>query len=177
MAKASDEASLNGADHINQIRDILLGPQRRDYDQRFEQTLADIKSARDEARVRSEQIEGTLKAEIASLQRALDQQARHISATLLEQTAKLQQLITQTDEKTRTDHQHQLEEMRVKLETEMRSTKDQLSRDLEAHAATLRDGKVSRDMLAELLQELAIKLKGVEIVTELRKAARKAQGA
>jgi len=157
MAKAQDDGSLKEADHINQIRDILLGPQKRDYDQKFDSTLADIRKSREESRQRSDELEGALKAEIATLQRALDQQTRQLSTTIQEQTAKLQQLISQNEEK-------------------IRSVKEQLSKDIESHVAALRDGKVSRDVMAELLQELALKLKGVEIVGELRKATRKGQG-
>ena len=157
MAKASDDGSLKPADHIDQIRDILLGPQRRDYDQKFESTIADIRKSREESRQRADELEGALKAEIAALQRALDQQSRQLSTTIQEQTAKLQQLISHNEEK-------------------IRSVKEQLSRDLETHVTALGDGKVSRDVMAELLQELALKLKGVEIVGELRKATRKAQG-
>ncbi len=150
MAKTPDDGSLKDGDHINQIRDILLGPQKRDYDQKFDRAFADLRSAKEESQARSEELEASLKSEIAALQRVVDQQARQLSTTLSEQTAK--------------------------LHTEIRSVKEQLSKDLETHVAALSDGKVSREIMAELLQELALKLKGVGIVESLHKTARKAQG-
>ncbi len=42
MAKTPDDGSLKDGDNINQIRDILLGPQKRDYDQKFDRAFADV---------------------------------------------------------------------------------------------------------------------------------------
>ena len=57
-------------------------------------------------------------------------------------------------------------------EADIRSLYDTLSAELHARVEALRIDKVSAEALAEHLQELAMKLKGVQVLQELHKAAR-----
>ncbi len=171
MGKTTNDGSLKDANQITQIRDILLGPQKREYDEKFERSFVELKNAREELRTRSDELEDSFKAEIAALQHTFEQQIKRLSAMAEEQAAKLQQLVADTEEKIRADHKRDLDGTRTKLQSEMRSMKEQLTEELESHVAALSNVKVSRDAMAELLQEVVLKLKGVEIVEELQKAA------
>ena len=161
MAKAPEEGPRNSSENIDQIRDIILGPQKRDYDQRFEKMAADLHRFQEDTRKSIERLGETIQAELTASQRSLEEHLREQAAGFQKQSASLRD---------------DLNTARTNLQNELKAVKEQISGELANRLNALNDAKVSRDALAELLQELSIKLKGVEVFDELRKAARKKQG-
>ncbi len=162
MAKTPDDGAEAIPDHnIEQIRDIIFGPQKRQYDQRFERLTADLRKHQEEARAHTDE-------RFETLQKRSD---GNLANAVTEFTAKLQKLSDLN-----TALQRELTETKSKVQADIRSVREQLSSELDAQVAALREGKVSREDMAELLQAMAMKLKGVEVLEELRRAARKKSG-
>lgn len=162
MAKPPDDASRNDPNNIDQIRDIILGPQKRQTDQRFEQITADLRRSQEESRTASREIRENLSQEVARLQKLLDQTQAALRA---EMSAKIQQL-----EAALVSARDELAATRAKHQSEIHLLKEEFSKELEHQVADLRESNVSRETMADLLQELAVKLKRVEFLEELTNA-------
>ena len=162
MAKPPDDASRNDPNNIDQIRDIILGPQKRQTDQRFEQLTADLLRSQEESRTASREIRENLSQEVARLQKLLDQTQAALRAEI---SAKVQQL-----EAALASARDELAATRAKHQSEIHLLKDEFSKELEHHVTDLRESNVSRETMADLLQELAAKLKRVEFLEELTNA-------
>jgi phage host-nuclease inhibitor protein Gam len=190
MSKQPDDGVPKTSDHIEQIRDIIFGPQKREYDERFEQVIAELQRSRNEFSARADEMRDRLEEKITSGLNALDQGIRQLSAKLQAETADLQKRLQRAEEKLNTDItalsqrvdqnntalRQDLADTRSRLQTEVRTTRDELSKNLDVQSSSLRETKVSRDVMAEMLQEVAMKLRGVEVLEELKKAARKKPG-
>ncbi|MEM9156339.1 MAG: hypothetical protein AAGB13_15105, partial [Cyanobacteria bacterium P01_F01_bin.33] len=57
-----------------------------------------------------------------------------------------------------------------RLQDDMRELKANIVSQLEDYVANLQDAKVSRDAMAELLFEMGVRLKGLDVVPELQAA-------
>jgi hypothetical protein len=158
MAKPSDGGVQQPSDHIEQIRDIILGPHKRQYDQRLEQMAANVQKTQAEVHAHTEDA-------CAALQKRLEEKLADTTADLVTRVQKLNEANLAL--------QQQLREAESKLQADVRTLRDQISSELDSHVSTLRDSKVSKEDMADLLQEMALKLKGVEVLEELKKAVRR----
>lgn len=190
MAKQPDNGGPKTSDHIEQIRDIIFGPQKREYDERFEQVIAEIRRSRSDSSARMDELRASLEERMTAGMSALDQAIRQLSARVDSETTHLQKQLDKAEQKLNTDiaaltHRvdqensalrHDIADSRSKLQAEMRNAREELTKNLDTQSSELRETKVSRDVMAEMLQEVAMKLKGVEVLEELKKAARKKPG-
>lgn len=159
MAKTPDETSANNPDNIDQIRDIILGPQKRQTEQRFEQLTADLHRYQEEARSSAKDLREGLGQEASKLQQRIDQAQTALRAEL---TAKVQQL-----EAANSALRQELAGTKTKLQSDVLQVKEHFAGELEKQVSLLKDSNVSRETLAELLQEMAVKLRRVELLEEL----------
>lgn len=190
MAKQPEDGVPKTSDHIDQIRDIIFGPQKREYDERFEQVMAELQRSRNESSARADELREKLEEKITAGLNTLDQAIRQLSAKLQSENANLQKQIGKQEDKLNADItaltqrvdkdnaavRQDIVDTRSKIQTEVRNTKEELSKNLDTQSSALRETKVSRDVMAEMLQEIAMKLRGVEVLEELKKAARKKPG-
>ncbi len=167
MSKTPDDGSSKDPGNIEQIREIILGPQKRDYDQRIARIIADLNRSREETNSKVEDLGGSLRTDIAARHKSLEDEINKIVREFHEVTSNLQKRIEETN--------RELSETKAKLQSESRLLKEQLSAELEAQVSALRDSKISREAMAEMLQEVAMKLKGIEVLEELTHAARKSR--
>lgn len=72
--------------------------------------------------------------------------------------------------------QRELTEARTKLQSELRLLQEHTAAELDSQVKALRDDKVSRDAIADLFQTAAMRLRGVEMIEDLRKAAKTKTG-
>ena len=150
MSNAPDNGSHGTLDHIEQIRDIIFGPQKREYDQRLEKLNAEIRLLKEElARLSKETIKGETKVlgEIEARSKVLTESIASLRA--------------------------EQGDARKTLQAELQAQKETLATNLEEQVTALRAEKVSRDTLAELLQAMALQLKGTTVRQELERAVRK----
>ncbi|MGK7877352.1 MAG: hypothetical protein AB4426_29860 [Xenococcaceae cyanobacterium] len=192
MADITKEEMRERLGNIDQIRDLLFGHKIQEYDQRFEkceERLEKIESELSGFQLEMcdhlTQLQDSLSTEIRSAVDSLEKKLKYLSLTTNEKTSKLQQKIDLTDEKnshnieslqkTVTDQttllKNELSKTRDKLEEDIQALRNQAFEEIGKGLSNLKDAKVSRADLAEILFELCLKIKGTEFVPDLKEAA------
>jgi regulator of replication initiation timing len=190
MSKASNTDLHDRPEHLDQIRDIIFGPQRREFETRLrqlEEKLEDMKSSLGYA---IEELSRTLTLELRSSVQSLegrikaldDQAATERSAThrTIEQLESrfdksLQHTIqTAADKLSALDTLMKTED--AKLRQELSRLKDQLAHDLDERVTELAQASTSREMMAEALIELGMKVRAGERLSELKLISQKKPG-
>jgi hypothetical protein len=175
--KPGDAETRNGAidegGKVDRIRDILFGSQMRDYDARFqrldERLTREAAEARADTQKRLEALENFLKGALESLTNRLntEQFARgHAVEKLardLAETARSLELATKNlgEHADREFHalRQQLLDQSKALSEEIREKHGQVKADLEREAEQIRGAMTGRESLAEMLSEVALRLK------------------
>jgi exonuclease VII large subunit len=185
MAELSKEEMRERLGNIDQIRDIIFGAQLREYDNRFDKIDADLSMLQQDMQVRIEQVKTVLSTEMRAAIDSFDKKVKSITLNTQEETADLRQQIDRINRKFSSsiealdeaiDSQtsslrDDLSKTREQLSEETRTLKTQVFEELDRRFSMLRDVKVSRDDMAEILFELGMRLKGTEFVPELKGAA------
>ena len=157
---------------VDQIRDILLGSQMRDYDSRLERLderlAGEAALARAEVRQRLEALENSLKSEVESLTNRLnaEQSERRaadekLGCDLVETAKAFELKIKNLEEYAREIHdlhRRLLEESKA-LSTEVKEKHEQIQAGLNRQAEQIRGTMIGRQVLAEVLSEVALRLK------------------
>ena len=177
MSREQTAEDRNGAieesGKVDRIRDILFGSQMRDYDGRFqrldERLTREAAEARAEVQKRIEGLENFLKGEVQSLTNRLNaEQAERVSVIeklvrdLGEMARALEWKIKNLDDRTAVEiHmlREQLLEQSKALSAEIKEKHDQMKAGLEHEAAQIRGAMTGREALAEMLSEVALRLK------------------
>lgn len=171
--------------NIDQIRDIIFGAQLRDYDNRLGKLEADVSSIQREMRDRTEQIRTSFTTELKSAVDAIEKKLKSSNLTHHEECADLRQQVDRLNRKFTSSLQsldETLDAQTSSLRNELAQTKNQLQDDavslkglvleeLEKRFAQLRDTKVAREDMAEVLFEMGMRLKGSEFIPKLREVA------
>lgn len=182
MSKTMNDQTHERPEHLEQIRDIIFGPQKREFETRLrglEEKLADMKSslayAMDELtrsltlelRSAAQLLENKLKAlseqsgqERDSTQRQIQQMETRFDKSLQNTIQTAAEKITSLDMTMKAEH--------TKLQQELAQFREKIYHDLEVRANELTDSKVSREMMAEALIELGMKVKAGERISELK---------
>ena len=170
--------------NIDQIRNLLFGHKIQEYEQRFEQCEQSLeKVAREisvfetETRDRLDQLQDSLTTELRSAVDSLDKKLTYISMRNHEQTHQLQKELQSTAQKssqsleslnkalnkTLTEQTNVLKndliQTRNKLEQDMESIQEQVFATIQEELFSLKDSKVSRVDLADILFQLCVKIK------------------
>ena len=158
---------------VDRIRDILFGSQMRDYDSRFqrlEEHLAqEAAEIRADVQKRLETLESFMKGEVESItNRANTEQSERSSAIEklgrdLAEAAKnldlrIKSLDEQTAKETHTLRQQLLDQSKA-LSDEIREKHDQMRAGLDRETEQIRGAMTGREALAEMLSEVALRLK------------------
>jgi len=185
MAEITKEEMRERLGNIDQIRDIIFGPQLREYDNRFDKIESDISLLQQEMRDRVDQVKTVFSTELRSAFDSLEKKLRSISLSYQEEISDLRQQVDRVNKKftnavealdqtvdTQTNSiRKELGESRTKLQEDVRTLRIQVFEELDRRLSTLRDVKVSKDDVAEILFELGMRLKGNEFVPQLKQAA------
>lgn len=184
MAEVTRDEMRERLGNIDQIRDILVGSHLRDYDTRLAQVETDLALLRQDVRDRIEDTKIVLGTEMRTALESLDKKLKAISLTTSEESADLRVQLDRTNKKlanTMTvlndaiDKQtnalrEDLLTARDKLQEDVRTLRNQIFEELDRQFLSLRNGKVSRDDMAEILFELGMRLKGTEFIRQLKEA-------
>ena len=171
--------------NIDQIRDIIFGAHLREYNSRLDKAEADISGIQQDVRDRLNDLKLTLATELRTAVESIDKRLKTISASAQEEAADLRQqfdrinrkftnsieTLDETVEAQRTALRDELAQTRDSLQNDNRELRSLVLEELDRHFSILREDKLSKDDLAELLFELGMRLKGSEFVPELREAA------
>ena len=168
-----ENAAIDEAGKVDRIRDILFGSQMRDYDGRFqrldERLAREAAEARSDVQKRIEGLENFLKAEVQSLTNRLNVEQNDRGSAIeklvrnLGETAQLlENKIKNLDEHTAReihDLREQLLEQSKALSAEIKDKHDQMKAGLNHEAEQIRNAMTGRESLAEMLSEVALRLK------------------
>jgi hypothetical protein len=184
MAEVTRDEMRERLGNIDQIRDILVGSHLRDYDTRLAQVETDLALLRQDVRDRIEDTKIALGTEMRTALESLDKKLKAISLTSTEESADLRVQLDRTNKKLANtitvlneaiDKQtnalrEDLLTARDKLQEDVRTLRNQIFEELDRQFLSLRNGKVSRDDMAEILFELGMRLKGTEFIRQLKEA-------
>lgn len=187
MAEITKEEMRERLGNIDQIRDIIFGPQLREYDNRFDKLESDISLLQQEMRDRIDQLKTVVSTEVRSTVDGLEKKLKSLNITSQEEMTDLRQQIDRVNKKfsnslealdQTVDNQtntlrDELLQARAKLQEDVRSLRSQVFEELERRFAMLREDKISRHDMAEFLFEVGMRMKGNEFVPQLKEAARK----
>ncbi len=167
-------AAIDESGNVDRIRHILFGNQMRDYDRRF-QRLEDrlVKEAaalRGEVRKRVDDLEGFVHGEVETLTQrlraehaertgALEKLGRELAETARGLESRLHGVDEQTANGIRDLRQRLLEQSKA-LGAELKERHEQLQAALDGEAGQIRGAMTGRESLAEMLTEVALRLKG-----------------
>lgn len=182
MAEITKEEMRERLGNIDQIRDIIFGAQLREYDNRFDKLDSDLSMMQQDMQARIEQVKTVLGTEMRTAIDSFDKKVKSITLNTQEESADLRQQLDRVNRKFSSsiealdeaiDNQtgsirEELSQTRERLSEETRTLKTQVFEELDRRFSMLRDVKVSRDDMAEILFELGMRLKGTEFVPELK---------
>jgi DNA anti-recombination protein RmuC len=182
MAEITKEEMRERLGNIDQIRDIIFGAQLREYDNRFDKIDSDLSMMQQDMQTRLEQVKTVLSGEMRAAIDSFEKKIKSINLNTQEESADLRQQIDRVNRKFSSsiealdeaiDNQtsslrDELSQTRDRLSEESRTLKTQVFEELDRRFSMLRDVKVSRDDMAEILFELGMRLKGTEFVPELK---------
>lgn len=165
--------AIDESGKVDRIRDILFGSQMRDYDGRFqrldERLTREAADARADAQKRLEALETFLKGALESFSNRLNTEqsergnAVEKLARDLTETAKSLELATKNlgEHADREFHalRQQLLDQSKALNDEIREKHGQVKADLDREAEQIRGAMTGREALAEMLSEVALRLK------------------
>ncbi len=185
MVEITKEEMRERLGNIDQIRDIIFGSQLRDYNTRFEKIESDITMMQQEMHDYAEQVKSVLSSELRSAIDSLEKKLKSLTLNSQEETAELRQQIERVNRKFSSsiealdnslDQQtgslrDELLQSRDKLQEDVRHLRNQIFEELDRRFSMLREVKISKDDMAEILFELGMRLKGTEFVPQLREAA------
>ena len=171
--------------NIDQIRDIIFGPQLREANSRIAQIESDLSLLQQELRDRTDQVKTALSTELRAAVDSLEKKLKSVSLSAQEESLDLRQqldrvskkfsnsveALDQTVDKQTNSLRTELVETRTKLQEDVRTLREHVFEELERRFSTLKEAKVSRDDMAEVLFELGMRLKGTEVIPRLQAAA------
>jgi hypothetical protein len=167
------DGEIDESAKVDRIRDILFGPLMREYDRRF-QRLEDFlareaNDIRTDTQKRQDALERFIKGEVNSLNsRAAAEYGERCNATdklgrdLTDATRNLDTKVSNLSEQTARNlgelRELLLEQSKI-LGAEIKDKYDQMKAGLDHEAAQIRSGMIAREAFAEMLSELALRLK------------------
>jgi hypothetical protein len=167
------DGGIDEAGKVDRIRDILFGPQMRDYDgrfQRLEDNLArEAAEIRSDAQKRLDALERFIKGEVDSINsraatehgercNATDKLGRDLADAARNLDTKVSNLSDQTAKNIGELRELLLEQSKL-LSAEIKEKYDLMKAGLDHEAAQIRSAMTAREALAEMLSEVALRLK------------------
>lgn len=171
--------------NIDQIRDIIFGAHLREFNGRFEKLESGFTTLQEDMREHIENVKNSLSAELKTAVDSFEKKLKSLNLTVQEEGTDLRQQIDRLNRKfsnsiealdETVDNQNnaireELSQTRDKLQEDVRTLKAHVLDELDRQFSMLREVKVSKDDMAEILFELGMRLKGTEFVPELKEAA------
>lgn len=165
------------ANNVDQIRDLIFGSQIKDFEEKFNQLNSTLKILEDKMTKAFNESHAKLQKETGRALEVLEKKIDNLSATTHKERGKLKELIDTTDESLLDQIVNQKDEFDVKLKIMKENTSDEhqkiaesidamkreISETLQVRLATLSDDKLSRDSMAQMLLDVAMKIQGTDM--------------
>jgi DNA anti-recombination protein RmuC len=180
-----EEGQNNMADknmnNVDQIRDLIFGSQLKEFDERFEALSKTLHKAEEKMLQTFKEAHTKLQRETERALEALEQKIDNLSTATQKERNKLKELIDTTDETLQTQMNNQKNEFLTKLKIMKENMEDenekmnknlsqmrsQIEAALDKGLADLGEEKLSRDAMAGMLLEVAMKIQGTDVNTLL----------
>ncbi|MGI8956881.1 MAG: hypothetical protein ACR2II_08205 [Chthoniobacterales bacterium] len=168
-----ENGRVDESGNVDRIRNILFGSQMRDYDTRFqkleERLVSEAGELRGELQRQLHALEAFMKGEVESMTnrvkteqseraQAVGRLTHEIMETAKGLEMKLNNLDSQAAKDIRDLRERLLEQSKA-LSAEMKEKHDQMKGHLDREAGQIRDAMTGREALAEMLSEVALRLK------------------
>ncbi|MEH2306619.1 hypothetical protein [Nostoc sp.] len=187
MSQISRDDVRERLGNIDQIRDIILGTQLREYENRFSKLESDISLLQQQMRSHIDQLKSNFSAELKTGFEALDKKLKSLNLTTQEETLDLRQQVDRLNKKfsssvqsldetldsQTTSIRDEIFQTKVKLQDDVTVLRDLILEEIDRRFSQLTDTKVSKDDMAETLFALGMRLKETEFIPKLREAADK----
>jgi hypothetical protein len=158
--------------NVDKIRDILFGSQMREYEKRFgrleEQVASSLETIRQDIKRRFDSLEAFTHQEVESLSQRLKNEkgervenVKELTAELRSLAASLQNKLSQLEEQMTSgqgDLRTRILDQTKTLSNEIERTKKDFSAAMDREVQTLRSEKTDRATLADLFNEMALRL-------------------
>ena len=169
--------SEKNANNVDQIRELIFGSQIKEFEEKFNKLEGTLQ-------VLEEKISKTLQESYNKLQKetersleALEEKIDNLSMSTQKERSKLKELIDTTDETLQTQINNQKNEFLTKLKIMKENVDDESSKmneklvqmrtqiesSLSEGLRTLGDEKLSRDVMANMLLDVAMKIQGTDV--------------
>jgi DNA anti-recombination protein RmuC len=169
----AQNGTLDESGNVDRIRNILFGSQMRDYDGRFqkleERLSQEAAELRGDVQKQLQALESFMKGEVESMTnrfkteqseraQSIEQLVRELSETAKRFEFKVNNLDGQLAKDIH-DLRQQLLEQSKALSAEIKEKHEQMKAGLAHEAGQIRDAMTGREALAEMLSEVALRLK------------------
>lgn len=181
MTEKPKNKALEAGGNIDQVRDILFGNLMREYNDRFEKLESELSTLTTDTRDRINQTRDTILTEVRANSENLEKRLKTLDQSQQSEAENIRQEIERVNQKLLTSVQQlddtidtqvsgvrrDLLDSKEALQNSMRTLRTQVTEALEKQVTKLHDVKVSREDMAEMLMEMAMKLKGTGAAGEL----------
>ncbi|HEY9604325.1 MAG TPA: hypothetical protein V6C85_22105 [Allocoleopsis sp.] len=185
MGEITREEIRDRMGNIDLIRDIIFGPKLGEYDSRLDKLEAHLSSLEKEIRERTDRAKADCLAELRVSVDSLDEKIKSLGLTTQKDSVDTRQLIERTYsnftssleslDKTvisqTSSIRRELSETRDKLQEDTENLKSEIFGELEKRFSMLKDTKVSRNDMADVLFELGLRLKKAEFAPGLKESS------
>jgi DNA anti-recombination protein RmuC len=182
MSEVSKEEIRERMGNVELIRDIIFGSKLQEYDNRLDKLESHLSLLDKEMRDRTLAVKTECLTELRASVDSLEEKIKSLSLTSQRDNADIRQLIDRTYksfssslesiDKTVVSQsssiRKELSETREKLQEDTQSLKAQIFDELEKRFSMLKDAKLSRNDMADILFELGLRIKKAEFTPELK---------
>jgi putative cell wall-binding protein len=178
--------SDKNANNVDQIRDLIFGSQIKDFEAQFNQINDTIKIMEEKLNKAFSESHTKLQKETERALEVLEKKIDNLSSSTQKERTKLKELIDSTDENLHEQLLNQKDEFTTKLKIMKENVADEnkkiaenmkvMQREiqvaLEKGLAGLSNDKLSRDSMAQMLLDVAMKIQGTDMNTMLAQGAK-----
>jgi len=169
--------SDKNANNVDQIRDLIFGSQIKDFEAQFNQLNNTIKTVEEKMTKAFSESQAKLQKETERSLEVLEKKIDNLSSSTQKERAKLKELINTTDESLQEQLMNQKDEFATKLKImkenvadenkklsdNMAAMQKEIQVTVEKGLGTLGDDKLSRDSMAQMFLDVAMKIQGTDL--------------
>ena len=178
--------SDKNANNVDQIRDLIFGSQIKDFEAQFNKLNDTIKTVEEKMTKAFSESQTKLQKETERSLEVLEKKIDNLSSTTQKERAKLKELINTTDESLQEQLMNQQDEFTGKLKImkenvadenkkisdNMAAMQKEIQATVEKGLGTLGDDKLSRDSMAQMFLDVAMKIQGSDLGAVLAEGAK-----
>ncbi len=169
--------SEKNANNVDQIRDLIFGNQIKDFEAQFNQLNDTLKIMENKMTKAFNESHVKLQKETERSLEVLEKKIDNLSTSTQRERAKLKELIDSTDENLHEQLINQKDEFSTKLKMmkenvadsnskmseNMKTMQSEIQATLQKGLTALSDEKLSRDSMAQMLLDVAMKIQGTDV--------------